>query len=86
MKMTAVGVLLALVPAFLVALRKIRWPQVSEWKAGVASAMISPPSPLPMAGYAGRKEPAEGTEQELFAKALALEDRDGHASCSSPWT
>ena len=30
-----------------------------------------------MAGYAGRKEPAEGTEQELLAKALALEDRDG---------
>ena len=29
-----------------------------------------------MAGYAGRKEPAEGTS-ELHAKSLALEDRDG---------
>jgi hypothetical protein len=31
-----------------------------------------------MAGYAARKEPAEGTEQELFAKALAMEDRNGN--------
>jgi hypothetical protein len=31
-----------------------------------------------MAGYAGRKEPAEAAEQELFAKALAIEDGDGN--------
>lgn len=31
-----------------------------------------------MAGYAGRKEPAEGTEQELFGKAIAIEDREGN--------
>lgn len=49
-----------------------------EWKAGVASAMITPDRPLQMAGYAGRKEPAEGTEQDLFAKALALQDGQGH--------
>jgi len=30
-----------------------------------------------MAGYAARKEASEGTEQDLFAKALMLEDRDG---------
>ena len=48
-----------------------------EWKAGVASAVITPKRPLRMAGYAGRKEPAEGTEQDLFAKALAVEDGDG---------
>ena len=30
-----------------------------------------------MAGYAARKEPSEGAEQELFAKALAIEDRAG---------
>jgi arylsulfatase A-like enzyme len=48
------------------------------WKAGIASAVITPDEPLPMAGYAARKEPAEGTEQDLFAKALAVEDRDGH--------
>ena len=30
-----------------------------------------------MAGYAARKEPSEGTEQDLFAKALAIEDQGG---------
>jgi hypothetical protein len=44
----------------------------------VASVVITPHEPLRMAGYAGRKEPAEGTEQDLFAKALALEDREGN--------
>ncbi|NLX98792.1 MAG: hypothetical protein GXY83_21750 [Rhodopirellula sp.] len=48
------------------------------WKAGVASAVITPQIPLRMAGYAGRKDPAEGTEQDLFAKALAIEDADGN--------
>ncbi|MFH1918742.1 MAG: neutral/alkaline non-lysosomal ceramidase N-terminal domain-containing protein [Planctomycetota bacterium] len=51
--------------------------QALEWKAGVASAVITPKRPLQMAGYGGRKEPAEGTEQDLFAKALAIEDGEG---------
>ena len=50
---------------------------VPEWKTGVASAVITPQQPLRMSGYAGRKEPAEGTEQDLFAKSLAIEDREG---------
>ena len=49
-----------------------------EWKAGAASAKITPDKPLKMAGYAGRKEPAEGTEQDLYAKALAVEDQQGN--------
>ncbi len=50
-----------------------------EWRAGVASVVITPDEPLPMAGYAGRKDnPAEGTEQNLFAKALAIEDAVGN--------
>lgn len=49
-----------------------------EWKAGAASAKITPEKPLRMAGYAGRKEPAEGTEQDLYAKALAVEDQQGN--------
>ncbi len=48
-----------------------------EWKAGRAAAVITPKVPMLMAGYAARKEPSEGTEQDLFAKALAIEDRDG---------
>ncbi|WP_203545339.1 neutral/alkaline non-lysosomal ceramidase N-terminal domain-containing protein [Candidatus Laterigemmans baculatus] len=49
-----------------------------QWKAGAASAKITPDRRLYMAGYASRKEPAEGTEQDLFAKALAMEDREGN--------
>ncbi len=52
--------------------------QGANWKAGVASVVITPTDRLHMSGYAARKEPAEGTEQELFAKALAVEDTDGH--------
>ena len=48
-----------------------------EWKAGAASAVITPEQPLRMRGYAARKKPAEGTEQDLFAKALAIEDGNG---------
>ncbi len=47
------------------------------WKAGAAKAAITPKSKLWMAGYAARKKPADGTAQDLFAKALALEDHAG---------
>ena len=47
------------------------------WKAGVASVAITPTNNLWMAGYAARKKPAEGKAQELFAKALALQDEQG---------
>ncbi|MBI2480233.1 MAG: hypothetical protein HYV60_16855 [Planctomycetia bacterium] len=52
--------------------------QTAEWKVGVASAKITPERRLHMAGYAGRKEPAEGTEQDLFGKAIAIEDHAGN--------
>lgn len=48
-----------------------------EWKAGLATINITPERPVLLAGYASRVKPFEGVEQELFAKALALEDRDG---------
>lgn len=49
------------------------------WKAGTATAKITPQRPMAMAGYAGRKDnPSEGTEQDLFAKALAMEDEEGN--------
>ncbi|MBL9115430.1 MAG: neutral/alkaline non-lysosomal ceramidase N-terminal domain-containing protein [Verrucomicrobiaceae bacterium] len=53
-------------------------PQVpAEWKAGTATLQVTPQKLLWMAGYAARKKPAEGKVQELFAKALALEDSTG---------
>ncbi|MBL8867769.1 MAG: neutral/alkaline non-lysosomal ceramidase N-terminal domain-containing protein [Planctomycetia bacterium] len=48
-----------------------------EWKAGVATADITPEKPIWMAGYASRTKPAEGTAQRLFAKAIAFEDAAG---------
>ncbi|MGE0608026.1 MAG: neutral/alkaline non-lysosomal ceramidase N-terminal domain-containing protein [Pirellulales bacterium] len=49
----------------------------AAWKAGVASAVITPSQPTWMAGYAGRTKPADGTISELWAKALAVEDANG---------
>lgn len=55
-------------------------PVVTEapaWKAGAASAKITPDKPMWMAGYAGRTKPSEGVELDLFAKALVLTDQAG---------
>ena len=48
-----------------------------HWKAGVARTVVTPDQPLWMAGYAGRKAPAESKSQDLYAKALAIEDANG---------
>ncbi len=52
-------------------------PSDAGWKAGVAAVVITPEQPTWMAGYAARNKPSEGKAQELFAKALALEDAKG---------
>jgi neutral ceramidase len=49
----------------------------APWKAGVASAVITPDKPMWMAGYASRTNASQGTALDLFAKALALEDSRG---------
>jgi hypothetical protein len=48
------------------------------WRAGVASAAVTPQKSTWMAGFGARNKPSEGTAQELFAKALALDDGAGH--------
>jgi hypothetical protein len=48
------------------------------WKAGTATADITPDQPQWMAGYGGRTRPAEGTLHPLYIKVLALEDARGH--------
>src|SRR5262245_47962217 len=50
----------------------------AEWKVGLATVNITPQKPVPMSGYAARIKPFERIEQELYAKALALEDGQGH--------
>jgi hypothetical protein len=52
-------------------------PQDAGWKAGTARIVITPEEHLWMAGFAARTKPAEGKAQDLFAKALALEDASG---------
>jgi neutral ceramidase len=47
------------------------------WRAGLASAEITPEGPIWMAGYASRNKPSEGVLADLHAKALALEDAAG---------
>lgn len=47
------------------------------WQAGVAAVKVTPDKPLWMAGYGSRVHPSEGTLQELWLKALAVEASDG---------
>ncbi|MFC7007291.1 neutral/alkaline non-lysosomal ceramidase N-terminal domain-containing protein [Halalkalicoccus salilacus] len=48
-----------------------------EWRAGTATAVITPAESMRMAGYGAREDPSEGTLQDLHAKAIALEDGSG---------
>ena len=48
--------------------------QRPDWKAGLASVVITPEQSMWMAGYAARTKPSEGKVHDLYAKALALED------------
>jgi hypothetical protein len=43
------------------------------FKAGFSKVCISPPLGVPLAGFAARKEPANGIHDDLFARALVLE-------------
>ncbi len=49
----------------------------AAWKAGAAAVKITPEKLMWMAGYATRTKPAEGVAQDLYAKALVLEDGAG---------
>jgi hypothetical protein len=48
-----------------------------NWKAGLAKIPITPQESIWMGGYSARSKPSEGTYEELYAKALALEDQSG---------
>ena len=49
-----------------------------DWKIGLAQVKITPERPVFLAGYASRNKPFTKVEADLYAKALALEDREGH--------
>lgn len=50
----------------------------AEWKVGLAQVKITPERPVFLAGYASRNKPFTKVEADLYAKALALEDSQGH--------
>ena len=49
----------------------------ADYRAGVARVELTPEGPIWMSGYASRDKPSEGIRQQLWAKALALEDTKG---------
>jgi neutral ceramidase len=51
-----------------------------DWKVGLARENITPERPVFLAGYASRNRPFDKVTTDLYAKALALEDRDGRVA------
>lgn len=49
----------------------------ADWLAGSARIQITPEVPLVMAGYASRTTPFTSVKQDIWAKALVLEDETG---------
>src|SRR5215213_399332 len=49
-----------------------------QWQAGVAKVNISPELPIWLSGYGGRNKPAATKHDDLWAKALVIEDAAGH--------
>jgi neutral/alkaline ceramidase-like enzyme len=57
------------------------WPQegaASGWRIGLATARITPDKPIRMAGYSDRTQPSQSVSSDLYAKAMALEDRNAN--------
>jgi putative membrane-bound dehydrogenase-like protein len=51
--------------------------EAGQFKAGVASKVVTPKEPIWMGGYSSRNKPAEEKQHDLRIKALALEDAKG---------
>jgi neutral ceramidase len=50
----------------------------ADWRIGLAKVKVTPDEPIRMAGYAARTLPFESVTSDLYAKAMAFEDRDGN--------
>jgi len=72
------GILLLLISCFHLSQTPQSFADEALWKAGSASAVITPQENLWMAGYGGRKAPADGKIHDLWLKVLVIEARDGH--------
>ena len=51
--------------------------RAAGWQTGTAKAKITPSQPMWMAGYGSRNHPATGLLNDLWARALVLEDEHG---------
>jgi hypothetical protein len=49
-----------------------------DWKVSIAQVKITPDKPVFLSGYASRSKPFTKVETDLYAKALVLQDCDGH--------
>ena len=56
------------------------WAQQTDvdWQVGLAMARITPDKPIRMAGYSNRTQLSQSASSDLYAKAMALEDRNGN--------
>jgi len=55
-------------------------PTLSAWKAGVSKIVITPTESIWMAGFGSRTKPSEGVRQDIYVRALALQDGNGQTS------
>ena len=61
----------------ILALLVLAVPLCAQFRAGVAKVKITPETPAWLSGFAARTRPAETVAQDLWAKALAIEDSKG---------
>ena len=69
---------LSVVSALVALLPSLGRAQEPDWRAGLAAVKITPEKPVVLAGYAARTKPFETVDQDIYAKALALEDAQSH--------
>lgn len=56
---------------------------MSEWLAGAAEVVITPPLGVPLTGFAGRASGATGVHDDLFARALVVETNGVRAAIAT---
>ena len=61
-----------IIPSLLLSLLSL---SAADYKAGVGRIIITPDKPIYLSGYANRDHASEGVLHDLWAKALAFEDR-----------
>src|SRR5262249_55543295 len=52
----------------------------TAWKAGAAKVKVTPTESIWLSGYGNRSKPSEGVLQDIFVKALAIQDGGGPSS------